>query len=605
MAFANDANNFYIQGGRLESTTPLVSQFFSLDITTSWSVTNPAWTRLPDIPSTSATAISGSSGSLDKAGRFIVVSTHQDQNNAIYIYHQNAWQTHTLSSPLQVSSDTLVATISNSTSEKIYLFSKSSSFNADLSLDNSLQKTLPLIQLNGASNIDSGHVISTSNTPNYPGILRIVPNAGAIPKIALQQFSEESQSWNTIAIDGAPTARREFCFVASIEEPSKYYLFGGLDPTGKGFNELYVLDLSSINLAWILLVGKGTAPAARSSMACAATKNMLIIWGGIGVGALNNSTPVLYDIANNNWDVTQFTGSGASPPGSGPSSDPLPTSSIGGASSGNGTNVGAIVGGAVGGLVVIAAIVGFLFMRKRKNHKARNVALAKSGGKADSSSVEMGGYKSIPSPFKSEENLQQGPTFSSSAPSPPLEYTAAPHVQNPYPQRPAIPSRPSDLHSKAHSQISQSSLYSQPPVIQSPFEAEPDMSSQHLLGSRGLPTVPQAAERGPYHDRGVEDERTTVTSRSMEPATVDLIPITESDAGEGSQASRSNSLESSRDGAVRGTTSRKSHGGGTTSTATAIAATSARSDDNKRGLLYEQEESRRDSNESLEYLDIS
>jgi hypothetical protein len=226
--------------------------------------------------------------------------------------------------------------------------------------------------------------------------------------------------------------------------------------------------------------------------------------------------------------------------------------------------------------------------------------------------MEMGGYTSIPSPFVPDESYYQqrpGGAHSSPGQSPmssnPLastDQTTPSYLSMPVsvPSTTPISFSAPPLKPRPQSYVAQTSA---PTLIQSPFEPDVDLTTQRLAYSAPISApipapAPQPAslpitlssrpiQMEPYHDRQMgqseitSGENLTVSARSTEPTTIDLIPITPSEAGEieESHASRSNSLVSSQ-----------------------AAPSRTRS---KPRAFDEPAMSRRDSTESLEYLDIA
>ncbi|KAF9198965.1 hypothetical protein BGZ49_000087 [Haplosporangium sp. Z 27] len=626
MAYGSSNSILYVQGGQGQSQTRL-SQFFSLDLTSSWDVSSPAWKSLslPTTTNTSGIVVSGGSGTLDPSGRFIVTSSQQHQTAAVYVYQQNLWQAFPLTNS-QTATGPSITTVNNNTVEELYVFGLSNSLELDLhqgsgndGSSNGGGTVLALRKTLGSSaSVNANQVVVSTNQST------IWSTNTTATTIEILKFDLIAQDWTVVATTGVPPpARIKHCFIPDATG-AKFYLFGGQNDTAL-FNDLYEFDTSTLIWTPLSLNSPGNAPEARSSMACATTQTTFVVWGGfnsVSTLAVADTTPILYDLAGKSWGLTRFTGTnlGTSTPSG---STGVPGGTGGGSGEGGKSNVGAIVGGVVGGLVVVA-LVGFFFIRRSKNIKSRNasVSLARSGGKSEitQNSIEMGGYKSIPSPFKSDDGYEQGvpytsavstPAFSSALPYSPLDNRSGfQPQQQPYQPAYSSPSPAmSALHPRAQSQLSNASGYIQqqqtpPPIIQSPFEADPEPISQHLLtGSmplaptRQLHSVPQimvgGAIAGSYHDDGHRGQdhhhnnQNNILSPSMEPATIDLIPVTESEVG--SQTSRSNSLVSRRDGG--GLTRNVTRGAGGAGGAGA-------------GLLYEQEGSKRDSSESLEYLDI-
>ncbi|KAF9169300.1 hypothetical protein BGX20_010497 [Mortierella sp. AD010] len=600
MAYGSDDSKLYIMGGVIPNTNITVDQFYYLDLAVSWDVAAPKWIKL-DVSSSG-----GSSGTLDRSGRFIVAAAQQSN---MYIYGPNGFDAsgrysgQSTWNSLQIGKTTwnsgpILTTIVNTTNgdELVYYFGSDSSFNAVLVHNNTLQKELNATLNRMDTTIPQGtSAVSTSSI----GIIRAEADTTENRYMTVQLFNTTTQMWTNVNITPADKvpARTGHCFVPN-KDKNMYYLFGGTSDSKITLGDFYSLDIN--NLVWTTL---NVTNNTRTSMACAVANNMFIVWGGNSSSTEGNSsstegnssstegnTPLLYDFVNNTWEVEKFVSANNVSLGDG-SQAPQPKKS---------PSVGAIVGGIVAGVVVAAVALGFLFIRRRKPAK-NQTALARSGGKSEISqgSIEMGGYKSIPPPFKSDESYQKSPVvagtrtsysepppFPSTFPSPSMGVGTG---VNQYQQGPVQP-RP---------QSQMSNIL--PPIIQSPFEPEPDTSSQYLLanpalsGPRPLHSSPLPAvaplRSGPYHDRqyGGSQETTSEqeTSRDMEPATIDLIPITASEAEEGSQVSRSNSLVSTREGRGVGSRSKSIRDGGT------------------GGSLKEPEDSRRDSTESLDYLDIS
>ncbi|KAF9991378.1 hypothetical protein BGZ79_004599 [Entomortierella chlamydospora] len=578
MAYGSDVSRLYIQGGVSRANIAL-DQFYYLDFTVSWNVTAPAWKNL-------SASFSGSSGTLDPSKRFIVAAANQSN---IYIYDPNGsnaqgaqagWTTHSIQESIPSTGPILTTNTTNSV-EQMYYFGSDSSFMATVEPSSVLQDKLNATPLNGKSaNIPQGAgAVSTSSI----GVIRA--EADTSGKMVVQLFSDTTQTWTTVGAGAVAPARTGHCFVPS-NDGTRYYLFGGTDTSNIPLSDFYSFDINK--KIWTTLPGPSNP---RTSMACAVAGNLFIVWGG---STTAGNAPLLYDIANSSWEVDTFVPTTSNP-------SPVPPGDGGQAPSDKpSSSVGAIVGGIVAGVVVVAVALGFLFIRRRKPAK-NQTDLARSGGKSEISqeSIEMGGYKSIPPPFKSDESYQQSPvvagtrtpyseppSFPSSSPSPSMGVGMG---VNQHQQGPVQP--------RAQSQMSNVP----PPIIQSPFEPEPDTSSQHLLAnpappeprllhSSPLPAVAPLGS-GPYHDRQYGGDQETTSgqemSRDMEPATIDLIPIAASEAEEGSQVSRSNSLVSTREGRGVGSRNKSIRDGGT------------------GGLLKEPEDSRRDSTESLDYLDIS
>ncbi|KAF9273244.1 hypothetical protein BGZ68_001678 [Mortierella alpina] len=469
---------------------------------------------------------------------------------------------------------------------------------------------------------------------------------------------------NTISTVPIPGLNNH-CFVPNADG-SKYYMFGGSFMADNKLNgELFILDVQSKSWSRALMASP------RTKMACAVAGNSLVVWGGkvyrrnntlcqscyqcklddegfltvdfnhvgyqdIGETLLVDNRPIIFDIAQGEWVqrfTTTFNPFAPSTPNAG-SASPAQGSSA----PKSGSNMGAIVGGSVGALAVVALIAGlFIFRHQRRNsgHRkgfaTRDGPSASSGGKGDMGNgelskgeVEMGGYKTIPSPFSTDDtalfNNGSHPHQNQYLP----DNASFPQQRPLQQQPPVIASRPAmtSSHPRALSQLSNTV----PHIIASPFDTEADASLQHPLlyqpnepHLRSVP-LPPLAPRPPsvqyqYHgqlprrkddddDDHDDDRMSTVLSRSLEPTTVDLIPISASEAGDGSLHSRTNSVSSNRSLSSKPRTTRTTSRRNNSSNVKGAAGTTS-GVDNDRRLLEEPGDGRRLSTDSLDYLDIS
>ncbi|KAI1321582.1 hypothetical protein EDD11_003062 [Mortierella claussenii] len=705
MAYASDGKQLFIQGGYLDPKTPSFNAF-ALDLKSKWSVDNPAWTDIGIV-----NGFCGEAGVIVQ-GQFLATGVEGGGSfNQLYVYNSiidtsHQWQRVSASKSLSALGQVIVTDPETGT---VYFLGTGEGFFTTATQGWQLQTLPPPAQL-----VPRGHAASWSILEK--GVVSTYVNTtdSGVDTTNVRMFSPQlGTTWTPLgaAASGSNnltiSSRTGHCFVPN-ESGSKYYLFGGTPGSDSGastaaLDDLYVFDLGT--KSWTQLARSG---ATRSMMACAVAANTLVVWGGFidgGNTVVADSRPLLFDFSSNSW-VNSFAGTEPPasttasflPPLSGPGSEQRPSST------GSGTHAGAIAGGVVGGVAVIALVAGFFLLARRRRRRRGESGPpeqddklmmssrsgfssdkgggggGRAGGKVSNSSqgsAGMGAYTTIPSPFVSDEVYQQPQQYPQvgapyNVPSshtamglapgtlPPLEHAEAVHLQHHSP--PPIPARPtSTIHGRAQSQMSFASGMSQPPIIQSPFEADTDLTtSQHplLYQQQHQPHLPppppqyqhqklhvqqpasgalhSVSQPNPYHDRDrpfdqegygdmdmdQEDEQTTILSRSMgEPATVDLIPISASEMGEDEssmgQVSRSNSLLSSNRAPISGgagaarpigparTKSRGQMSVKGVATAGHGGGGGAAGDENQRGLLDgTATDSRRNSTESLNYLDI-
>ncbi|KAF9901851.1 hypothetical protein EC991_005609 [Linnemannia zychae] len=420
--------------------------------------------------------------------------------------------------------------------------------------------------------------------------------------LAVGMFKPRDGGFRPLVTKGSvPSARTGHCFVPN-GNGSTYYVFGGTSTSGTSLlNDIYSYDVK--NAAWSSL-NKSTprAATARSNMACAVQGDTLIIWGGFinADKVVANTTVLLYDIIGQAWK-SNFT----APTNSG--NDPGLPNPAGGHLGKDGSNLGPIIGGVAGGLAVVTLVAGFFIFRRRKARNAKpGIQVLPRNGPAPSNgknpgrhaSVSVDEYTSIPSPFASEDTT---PPLYAVPPLHPISaslmYQKEPGsiISQPYSaslQVPPIPVRPTSGSPAA-------------PKIQSPFEVGtgssvclpllPVSSTTPTSGSLGG-LVPASYHNQDYVQGGSEGRAGGVFSPSMEAAmTVDLIPIEASEAGD------ANNELGQEDEPLRTTTTASNR----SMPSSPVHAKSRSYRSGGRKLHEDDAGGRRDSTETLEYLEVS
>ncbi|KAF9153847.1 hypothetical protein BG015_002515 [Linnemannia schmuckeri] len=181
---------------------------------------------------------------------------------------------------------------------------------------------------------------------------------GNIANPNLIEFSPTS-GWASVATIGPSPGD------VSAYNGSKMIVFGGARLDGVTNADIHILNMATRE--WTL--GKSAdASHARRNMACAASGDSFVAWGGESALENKDGTPIVYDIRNNQWtslfrrNTTIPVPTGSSTPISTVTPSPPPETT---------TNIAAI-GGGVGGAILVVAIIGFLFYRRRRQKKANS-----------------------------------------------------------------------------------------------------------------------------------------------------------------------------------------------------------------------------------------
>lgn len=338
-----------------------------------------------------------------------------------------------------------------------------------------------------------------------------------------------------------------------------------------------------------------------------------------------DNKPLLLNIDTKSWLEALPSSSSIAPNIPGP---PAPNNeSENNDTDGGSSNVGAIIGGVVGGLAVVALVAGFFVFRRRKAHNMKtsvqvlprdapplpSLSGKNAGGQVN---VPMNEYTTITSPFVADDST--GYRGSPGAPplygAPALQPVSAPLLNQNQSQNQnkngSLVSQPVQTYSMPFQAPSISgrplSGTSNAPTIQSPFEVEIESSAHQPLlpgstvgplsssvGANGLLPAPAAAGGGAF-------------SPSMDAASVDLIPFEPNEEGD-QDHSRSNSIVSGRAGALArsGSLSAPVRGKSGSQAHSHSHNRSQGQSDDKAELDEDVAVGRRDSTETLEYLEIS
>ncbi|KAF8971992.1 hypothetical protein BGZ46_010176 [Entomortierella lignicola] len=436
MAYASvDEKTLYIQGGSTDTSNTMTNQFFALDLTVpNWSASNPPWRSL---------SVGGGVGASAPQDVFHTMAVTQDKQKlvvwgfytgvSIYNIATGTW-TNQLSSPYQYQSFTSnLHALTDPSTGYIYIPSGAVNGSAMAQYDPSTQ----YIQVLKTQSASTGGVLYSYSAVWSPVRSSILVYGGdtslngSSPQ--LYEYKPSTSQWANVTPPGVtPGDVSRACMVPAYNG-TKTILFGGMLRTGYYSNSLYIMDGTTLTFTLGASVG---AQYNQSGMACTVVQDYFIAWGGYLSGDTHQLTPIIYNIKQNAWvnSVTLTSTGTSSNPNPSTTSSPGPGSKS--STSSSSSSSGPIIGGVVGGVVVVFALVGFLFYRKRKNRKDIVVVEPKEviqssfvGGNGGQNTIP---YNNVPQNTVPYNNIPQNTVPYSNIPQNTVPYSSVPQNTVPY-----------------------------------------------------------------------------------------------------------------------------------------------------------------------------
>ncbi|KAF9284880.1 hypothetical protein BGZ68_004337 [Mortierella alpina] len=296
----------------------LTDQFYSLDLTKNWTSSNPPWKQLTPASTVAGPKVWGHSMVLSKSS-VVIWSNQASLGVFTFSLPESTW-----GPPVGLPTG----------------------FSNIYKLRAALDPSTGLVYVPYGMGTGENMVVYNSNTRSY------LPSVPMTPAIVI---APGSYGFSSETIGESPGELSGHCMVPAYNG-TKMIIFGGNHFTRGVQGSIYILDLQTLN--WTK--GAEADPIQRrSDMACAASGDNFVAWGGETVGLNVNTfgTPIIYNLRTNAWTTEYLLlpepASGFTP---GPSSDTTPPSAS------KEVTAAAIGGGAAAAVILI---LGTLYVYRR------------------------------------------------------------------------------------------------------------------------------------------------------------------------------------------------------------------------------------------------
>ncbi|KAG0229704.1 hypothetical protein BGW42_001373 [Actinomortierella wolfii] len=363
-----EGQSLWVHGGA--DTSNSYNQFFTLDLSSSWTTDNPKITMLPP----TANPNSHHTASLTRDGENMIVFSRSSSITRCSLATAS-WSTDMATS--QFNDRYQLDAVTDPNTGNIYVpggYGASQSMmiyspGAKVATQDSVNYLLQYIGYAAMWNAQrksvmtfGGNILDTSTS-----IHEYVPGVG----------------WSVVPFRGdAPISRSNACLVPAYNG-TKAVLFGGYN-NSTYYSDIYILDQGT--MTWTK--GPVGSFGGRAMSACAVTGDHFVSWGGYdGTDAIKNNITVVFNLQTMQWQNkfvanTDFSG---------------------------GSNKGAIIGGVVGGVAAIALIVGGILIYRRKKAQLAPVpaTAADIGTSGNAGTGCGGGYDAVKMYDYNQLSLQQ------------------------------------------------------------------------------------------------------------------------------------------------------------------------------------------------------
>ncbi|KAF9309085.1 hypothetical protein BG003_010231 [Podila horticola] len=373
----------YVTGGH--SAASNISQTFSIDLSSPWTVSAPSYTKLNSVRSPSDYQIP-SALDKDQVGWLIVSGTQSYR----YDISQNLWSTFDTLANLFPSERWYLQATVDPVSNNFLIPNGFITTTATGSISSMMQydivtgKTSSISMANGP--ID--HAAASVVWSRYLKKLVMFGGLSGNDTFNTLHTYDSTSGWIPITPTNAgPSARAFHCAVVA-NNGTKMVVFGGITnyPMNTVSGDIYVLDLTT----WAWSAGPSlSSDLTRANTACGATGDYFVSWGGSHSDVVTSNITLLFNIKTLSWTDSFVPPPSVSPPVSPPE---VSKSRVG------------MIAGIAAGAVVLLAIVGFIFYRRGKRHQDGKGTNGKDGGDA-------GGVTVVPISAIDANHIWQPPTM--------------------------------------------------------------------------------------------------------------------------------------------------------------------------------------------------
>ncbi|KAI8349148.1 hypothetical protein B0O80DRAFT_460888 [Mortierella sp. GBAus27b] len=403
--FALAGSKLYVQGGKnvvKGNINSVLSQLYSLDLSTSWNVDLAPWTALaPGVPAALINAVATPD---NRTFCSIIIGANNTINVSMYDIKSNSWDYTPVSLAPDGDDRQGIRPVIDPNTGLIYMNSWTKLDVVDLSrlqvgLNDMPDGVYTSRLFSGAAYIKSRNSIMYFGGLN--GSVLFDPTATYVV-----EYSISTKSWGRFATTGQPpVTRSDFC-MASSEDGNTVIIYGGrIDlnathtPPINFTSTLYMLDTKSGQ--WT----QGPDGDVRSYMACVIVGDQFVAWGGMDGSSTISGPPVIFSLKSKTWvkyyNPPAYMVAMGLPPGSSSSQPGAGTDS---SSSSSSSNLGAILGGVFGCLFVVSTSGLIYLYMKRKEDRIKY-------GQPQSTNQNPTGSSSSPSGRSDEKLSRMTPSY--------------------------------------------------------------------------------------------------------------------------------------------------------------------------------------------------